>query len=329
MPEFPPNYVTLSYDGPHGDREFVVACKGRPFSILTVPNFPIPASTLIDFNLVRDLKIRMSELQCAKFHYGGHKLRILGKISTSVQCIKDGNQAGTLHLKATVVQDLYQTFETHSIAGTKLSEKFVGPPYHLSPKTEPSKDAPASPKRKKKKKSKNSPGSDSSPTTTHSPSGWTPPSSSHSTPTRSRSPPGFPTSPMYSPTGKGFPSSTFSPRVATCLPPPPEPPHNMHTRSPLSVNIARLTAAFGSADLAEEFHDEQAHLADNNPGGTFEMGNSGRGFWFYKSRDQASDPSVTYGPIYQSGHGRNSCRLNLLLYLWVEKYSPGFYLLKY
>ena len=156
----------------------------------------------------------------------------------SAQCIKDVNQAGTLHLKATVVQDLYQTFETHSIAGTKLSEKFVGPPYHLSPKTEPSKDAPATPKRKKKKKSKNSPGSDSSPTTTHSPSGWTPPSSSHSTPTRSRSPPGFPTSPMYSPTGKGFPSSTFSPRVATCLPPPPEPPHNMHTRSPLSVNIA-------------------------------------------------------------------------------------------
>ena len=238
MPEFPPKYITLSYDGPHGDREFVVACKGRPFSILTTPNFPISASTMRDFNLVRDLKIRMSELQCAKFHYGGHKLRILGKISTSVQCIKDGNQAGTLHLKATVVQDLYQTFETHSIAGTKLSEKFVGPPYHLSPKTEPSKDAPATPKRKKKKKSKNSPGSDSSPTTTHSPSGWTPPSSSHSTPTRSRSPPGFPTSPMYSPTGKGFPSSTFSPRVATCLPPPPEPPHNMHTRSPLSVNIA-------------------------------------------------------------------------------------------
>ena len=101
--------------------EFVVACKGRPFSILTAPSFTTPTTTLIDFNLVRDLKLNMTDLQCAKIQYGGHKMRILGKISTSVQCIKDGSQAGNLHLKATVVQDLYQTFDTHSIAGTKLS----------------------------------------------------------------------------------------------------------------------------------------------------------------------------------------------------------------
>ena len=73
MPDANERYITLSYDGIHGDREFAVACKGRPFSILTAPTFSTPTSTLIDFNLVRDLKLRMTDLQCAKFQYGGHK----------------------------------------------------------------------------------------------------------------------------------------------------------------------------------------------------------------------------------------------------------------
>jgi len=137
-----------------GDKEFVVACRGRPFSILTAPKFPVPAFTMIDFNLVRDLKLRMTDLQCAKFFYGGQKLRILGKISTSVQCIMDGAPIGNMHFKAHVVQDMYQIFDTHSIAGKSLSEKLIGPPYHLltEPTAEPTnKPGPTKQKKKKKK----------------------------------------------------------------------------------------------------------------------------------------------------------------------------------
>ena len=148
-----PPAVTMSHDGISGDREFVVACKGRPFAILTSPTFPTPAATLVDYNLVRDLKLRISDLQCAKFSYGGQKLRILGKVSSSVQCILDGRPAGNLYFKATVVQDLFSTFDTHSIAGKKLSEKLTGPPYVLSSEDN-SETEPTTPKRKKKKKPK-------------------------------------------------------------------------------------------------------------------------------------------------------------------------------
>jgi len=55
-----------------------------------------------------------------------------------VQCIAEGAPAGNTHFKAIVVQDLYQNLDTHSIAGQKLSEKLVGPPYKLA--TEPIAD---------------------------------------------------------------------------------------------------------------------------------------------------------------------------------------------
>ena len=96
----------------------------------------------------RDLKLRISDLQCAKFSYGGQKLRILGKVSSSVQCILDGRPAGNLYFKATVVQDLFSTFDTHSIAGKKLSEKLTGPPYVLSSEDN-SETEPTTPKRRK------------------------------------------------------------------------------------------------------------------------------------------------------------------------------------
>ena len=126
-----PSYLTRSQEGSQGDREFIFSCKGRPFSVLTAPNFPTPPSTMVDYNLVRDLKLRITDLQCAKLVYAGHKFRILGRVSTSVQCISNGAPAGNTHFKAIVVQDLYQNLDTHSIAGQKLSSKLIGPPYEL------------------------------------------------------------------------------------------------------------------------------------------------------------------------------------------------------
>jgi len=159
------NYVTMSHDGSQGDREFVFACKGRPFSVLTAPNFPTPAVTMVDYNLIRDLKLRLTDMQCAKLSYGGQKLRILGRLSTTVQCISNGAPAGNLHFKAIVVQDLYQTFDTHGIAGNKLSEKLIGKPFEIlsDDSTEPTETkATRKMKVQKKKKAKDTKASQSS-----------------------------------------------------------------------------------------------------------------------------------------------------------------------
>ena len=153
-----PNFITASNDGKFGDREFIVSCKGRPFVILTAPQFPVPAFTMVDYNLIRGLNLRMTDMQCSKFFYGGQKLRILGKVSTTVQCIMEGAPAGTLHLKAHVVQDLYKLFDVHSVAGTKLSHKLLGPPAKLVPDTEESTeptDEGAQEAKKKKRKQQN------------------------------------------------------------------------------------------------------------------------------------------------------------------------------
>jgi len=123
--------ITSYNEGKMGDKEFVVSCKGRPFSILTSPNFPTPSVTYIDYDLVSDLHFKMCDLQCRKLCYGGQKLRILGTISTTVQCIIDGAPAGNLQFKAFVIEDLRKLFDTHSIAGVKLSKKLLGPPFQM------------------------------------------------------------------------------------------------------------------------------------------------------------------------------------------------------
>ena len=90
-----------------------------------------------------------------------------------MQCIYDGAPAGNTHFKAIVVQDLYQNLDTHSIAGQKLSDKLIGPPYKLLSEPEESKtltepttvkkiqktstEPTKSQKRKKAKLSKNAP----------------------------------------------------------------------------------------------------------------------------------------------------------------------------
>ena len=195
-------YTTLHYNGRQVDVEFVAACKGRPFSILTSSNFPTPDVSLVDYNLIRDLKIAMTDLQCAKFNFAGQKLRKLGKISTTVQCIYNGKPFGNMHFKATVVQDLYQTFDTHSIAGNKLSKQLLDPP--SQPLEVSSTEPSETPKKKKPKLDKNSPSNSTPKSTPKSHTSEQSPSPAKDTPTfnqvygvspsctTSGSPPGYP-----------------------------------------------------------------------------------------------------------------------------------------
>ena len=123
----------MCQDSHGGDKEFVVACKNRPFAMLTSSNYPTPEVNFIDHKLVSELKLKMSELQSCKLHFGSQKLRIPGKVSTSVQCITNGMVCGNLHFKATVVENLYEKFDSHSIVCAKLNQLLLQPANSTTP----------------------------------------------------------------------------------------------------------------------------------------------------------------------------------------------------
>ena len=79
-------FITLCYDHYPEQREFVFAVKGRPFSMLATPKLPTPTSTLIGHNLVRELGLKMDDIQCSKFTFACHRFRILGRISHFRPC---------------------------------------------------------------------------------------------------------------------------------------------------------------------------------------------------------------------------------------------------
>jgi hypothetical protein len=104
----------------------------------------------------------MNDLQCRKLFFGGEKLRILGHISTSVQCIVNGSSFGNVNFKAYVIEDLKKLFNTHAIASEKLHKKlypsFQPSTEHITAEpTEDDEDVSKQgekPRRKKRKKSK-------------------------------------------------------------------------------------------------------------------------------------------------------------------------------
>ena len=115
--------TTFTYGS--NNKDYVFSCKGRLFVALVSSSFYTPASTLLDYSLIHQLGLKMTDIQCRKFFYGGHKLRILGRISTAVQCIQNGRIGGNFHIKGLVVSDLNTLLETHCVAGSKMKEKLA------------------------------------------------------------------------------------------------------------------------------------------------------------------------------------------------------------
>ena len=112
--------LTSNYKYSQYEEEHIFSCRGRPFAVLVSSFLPTPPASLIDYDLVRDLKLKMTDIQCKKFSFAGNKLRILGTVSTSVQCVHNGRLIGNHHIRARVVSDLNKTFDTYCIAGDKL-----------------------------------------------------------------------------------------------------------------------------------------------------------------------------------------------------------------
>ena len=109
-----------SYGG--RDQEYVFCCRGRPFAALVSQNLPTPTSSLIDFDLVKTLGLKVTDLQCKKFFFAGNKMRILGRVSTTVQCIQNGRTGSNFHIKGFVVSDLYKLLDSHCVAGNKMRQ---------------------------------------------------------------------------------------------------------------------------------------------------------------------------------------------------------------
>ena len=119
--------ITSYNQGLMGDREYIFALRGRPFAMATSPTLSTLDFNLMDWTLVKELNLKMSDLQCTKFYFSGHKMRILGKISTTVQCIQDGRISGNFHIKAKVVEDLNNILDTHAVAGKKFKDQLREP----------------------------------------------------------------------------------------------------------------------------------------------------------------------------------------------------------
>ena len=187
------NEVTLCCEESPQLREFVFAIKGRTFSMMAADSLPIPTTTLIDHNLVRELRLEVKDLKCQKFAYGGSNFRILGRVCQTIQTIKNGAVHGTVHMQAHVVENLSATFSSHSIAGKRMRE-LLDNKSSLKGRSQPGEERQA-------RQSQLSPAKTSPPST---PS----PQSTPSTPPR-RSP--APRSPLPSPT----PPSKVSPTPPT------------------------------------------------------------------------------------------------------------------
>ena len=115
-------FTTLNTYGSH-DQEYIFSCRGRPFAALVSPNLPTPSSSLLDYDLVKSLGLKLSNLQCKKFHFTRNKFCILGRVSTSVQCILNGRSRSNFHLKGFVISDLYKVLDTHCVARINMQQK--------------------------------------------------------------------------------------------------------------------------------------------------------------------------------------------------------------
>ena len=112
------------------------------------------------------------------------------------------------------------------------------------------------------------------------------------------------------------PASTASSRGSPPgYPHPVHPPHTQsrphlprepdNQRSPLSVNISRLIATFGNADVTDDHEEEQAELVRADPHRDYDFVTGDRNSSFaFATFNSSGDPSF----LYRSGHGRQGCR---------------------
>ena len=285
---------------------YVFCVKGRPFACLVSPHLPTTTASLVDY---RDTGLKMTDLQCSRFSYGGHKMQILGKICITVQCIHDGVSFGTFHIKGNVVLDLAKYFDTDCVAGSKMSSILMrgrsttssasSTTRSPSPPSTPSRSSPARssaipPKAKTSAPPARTPATPpgrTSPPPRPPPGRTSPPPtppSGRTSPTPT-TPPGFPTTPQYQ--GSPHHPCHNSPHLPVSLMHP-----DLGQMSPFSANLNALSTMFHDADVQPDLTKERLALFDCDVDGDIEVENDGKNNFY-----------LTEGYVYRSGHGRDKC----------------------
>ena len=286
---------TLCNRYPNEDQEFVFCYKGRPFGCLLSPHIPTPSATLVDYNLVKDLGMKMYDLQYQKFSYCGNKLRILGRVAISVQTIHDGLASGSFPIKANVVLDLNKAIDCECVAGVKLTSKLLRnaessisstpSSRYSSPSSTPTRSPPASPPAQSPsppaRTLAQAPPPPARPSARAPPPGRTSPSSP--------SPPGFPLQPQHRYQDLLKPNRRPEIKVSLVSLPDPNP-------SILDANLYAIGNTFNNADLQPTTNDELRALLQIDPNGRVEPG-----------MNNATTFKTSQGLVYEFGHGRNRC----------------------
>ena len=231
--------------------------------------------------------MKMSDLQYTKFSFGGQKMRILGKVSITVQTIHEGLASGNFHMKANVVLDLFKNFEIESIAGVKIKKQLEGSNSNCtySGALSTGSSTPSTPR--------------SSPPP--SPRAATPPRARTPSPPPApapRSPPGFPAQPQHR-------DSVPTPRQPRTLPylkkdKKAEIKVSMITTLADSTirgrNLNSLEDTFCNADIMPDTNKELRALHEADPNGRVTV-----------NEDRIMTFTTTSGLRYEMGHGRNRC----------------------
>lgn len=293
------NSVTTTYKYNSHEEEFVFCYKTRPFAILSSSFFPVPNCSYIDHHLIMELGMKMSDVGCKKICFAGKKLRMLGKVSFTAQCVKDGGVFGNFHVKATVIEDLKYHFDTHGIAGSKMTALLHG---HLVDNFSSSLSLSSPTQSSPRATSRHTP--DRRGTSPHTPyrrgtSPHTPNprgTSRHISPSSegASSPPGFPDYPQHPPPDDLNPNKP-----------------NHGRRRLLISNLNLLNEMFGGADTQESVKEEREVLEDHVGGS--EDTNQPQ-FSFVTSMDNH----------YHSGHGRTKCRFDVCSANWEVPENCGF-----
>ena len=210
-------------------------------------------------------------------------MRILGKVSITVQTIHEGLASGNFHMKANVVLDLFKNFEIESIAGVKIKKQLEGSNSNCTYSGALSTGS-------------------STPSTPRS----SPPPSRAATPPRARTP-----SPPPAPAPKSPPGFPAQPQHRDSVPPrQPRTPPYMKKKAQINVsmltsladstirgrNLNSLEDTFCNADIMPDTNKELRALHEADPNGRVTV-----------NEDKIMTFTTTDGLRYEMGHGRNRC----------------------
>ena len=288
--------ITDHYDYANHEQEYVMCHKNRPFAVLLSPNLPTPTSSFIDHRLVQELGLKMNDVSCKKLSFAGKKMRILGKVFFTAQCVKNGNIFGTIHFKGSVIEDLRYNFDCHAIAGSKLVSLLQG---ESSPSSSLSSSSPSS--------TTNSPNSSPRANKLASSVPNLQPSLNANSPQTQKifnfvaqmqrptiktpPPPGFPSTPQYSDQKDDDDQASpyhNSPYIPVMM----HSNHGYRSNDSRSANIASLSATFDNIDTEADYRKERDRLlAILDQGGDVQYEDSGDLLYF-----------TSTGFSYSSGH---------------------------